>query len=66
MFNRNEFRAQVARADKTYREGAEYLGINESSLYRKIQNDGSFTRGEINKLIVFLNIDNPKVIFFAD
>lgn len=66
MFNRKEFRAQVARSEKTYREIAEYLGIDESTLYRKIQNDGSFTREEINKLIDFLNIEEPKPIFFAE
>lgn len=66
MFNRTEFRVQVVRAQKTYKEVAEYLDIDESTLYRKIQNNGSFTREEINKLIEFLNISNPKVIFFAD
>lgn len=66
MFNRTEFRVQVVRAQKTYKEVAEYLDIDESTLYRKIQNNGSFTREEINKLIEFLDISNPKVIFFAD
>lgn len=65
MFKKNEFRAQVARAGKTQKEVAEYLGIDESTLYRKIQNDGSFTRGEINKMIVFLSIEHPESIFFA-
>lgn len=66
MFDRKEFRAQVARSEKTNKEISEYLGIDESTLYRKVQNDGSFTREEINKLIKFLNIENPAVIFFAD
>lgn len=66
MFDRTEFRVQVVRADKTYKEIAEYLDIDESTLYRKIQNNGSFTREEINKLIGFLGIENPKAIFFAD
>ena len=66
MFNKKEFRAQVARAEKTYKEIAEHLNIDESTLYRKIQNDGSFTREEINKLIDFLSISDPRDIFFAD
>lgn len=66
MFKENEFRAQVMRAGKTYRELAEYLGINESTLYRKVKADGSFTREEINKIITFLGIENPKEIFFAE
>lgn len=66
MFDRTEFRVQVIRANKTYKEVAECLEIDESTLYRKIQNNGSFTREEINKLIEFLNISDPKAIFFAD
>jgi predicted transcriptional regulator len=66
MFDRTEFRVQVIRANKTYKEVAECLEIDESTLYRKIQNNGSFTREEINKLIGFLNISDPKAIFFAD
>lgn len=66
MFDRTEFRVQVVRAQKSYKEIAEYLGIDESTLYRKIQNNGSFTREEIGKLIEFLDISDPKAIFFAD
>ena len=66
MFDRTEFRVQVVRAQKSYKEIAEYLGIDESTLYRKIQNKGSFTREEIGKLIEFLDISDPKAIFFAD
>jgi DNA-binding CsgD family transcriptional regulator len=65
MFDKTEFRVQVTRSEKTYKEIAEYLGIDESTLWRKIQNDGSFTREEINKLINFLGIVNPEAIFFA-
>lgn len=66
MFNKSEFKAQVARSEKTYKEIAENLGIDESTLWRKIQNDGSFTRKEINKLIIILNIESPETIFFAE
>lgn len=66
MFNKTEFRVQVIRANKTNKEIADFLGINESTLYRKIENNGSFTREEINKLIEFLDIAEPKTIFFAD
>lgn len=65
MFNKNEFKAQIVRMGKSAKEVAEYLNINESTLYRKIQADGNFTREEINKLIIFLSIENPEAIFFA-
>jgi DNA-binding Xre family transcriptional regulator len=52
--------------DVSKKELAEELGINEATLYRKINNDGYFTRSEINKLIEVLRIDNPAEIFFAE
>lgn len=65
MFRENEFRAQIVRAGKTNKELAGFLGIDESTLYRKIKADGNFTRDEINKMIKFLNIEDPEAIFFA-
>ena len=45
---------------------ASELDINEATLYRKIKDNGAFTRNEINKMIVFLQITDPKDIFFAE
>ena len=66
VFNRNEFKAQIARAGKTSKELAEFLGIDESTLYRKIQDDGRFTRQEIALIMEFLGISDVNAIFFAD
>lgn len=66
MFDRNRFKAQCVLKNMTLRDVAKELGINESTLYRKIQRDGDFTRDEINKLIMILDISNPEVIFFTD
>ena len=66
MFNRNEFRAQIVRTGKTSKEVAEFLGIDESTFYRKIQDDGRFTRQEIELIAEFLGISDVKAIFFAD
>ena len=66
MFNETEFKVQVIRAHKTNKEIAEFLGIDESTLWRKLQNNGSFTREEISKLILLPDIEDPKAIFFAD
>lgn len=65
MFDRNRFRAQMALRNVTHKRLAEVLRIDESTLYRKINNDGSFTRDEINKIIEFLKIEDPASIFFA-
>ncbi|MDD6196569.1 MAG: helix-turn-helix transcriptional regulator [[Clostridium] aminophilum] len=65
MFNKNEFKAAIARAGMTSRELAEKIGINESTLYRKINSNGAFNREEINTIIEVLHIEDPKEIFFA-
>ena len=66
MFDKRKFLAQMTLRDVSKKELAEELGINEATLYRKINNDGYFTRSEINKLIEVLRIDNPAEIFFAE
>lgn len=66
MFDKRKFLAQLALRDVKKKELAEYLGINELTLYRKINNDGAFTRKEINAMIKFLHIEDPAEIFFAD
>lgn len=66
MFDKNRFRAQLALNGMTLRDLASHLQMNESTLYRKINADGNFSREEINRMIVILRIEDPKSIFFAD
>jgi len=66
VFNKNEFKAQIVKKGLTVKKLAEYLGINEATVYRKINADGDFTRDEINKLIDILQIEEPMKIFFAE
>lgn len=66
MFDKNRFLAQMALKGVTKKELAQELGINEVTLYRKINNDGAFTRSEINKMITYLQIKEPNSIFFAE
>ena len=65
MFNKNKFKAEVISAGKTYGDVANHLGINETTLYRKIARDGDFSRSEIQKICDLLCIDNPAPIFFG-
>ncbi len=64
MFDRNKFKAQMALNGIGGKELAEKMEMNESTLYRKIRDDGNFTRKEINNLISILHIENPNDIFF--
>lgn len=66
LFDKRKFKAQMVLAGVSSKELAEKLGINESTLYRKINSNGNFTRTEINNIILLLSIDDPKDIFFAD
>lgn len=66
MFSENRFKAQMIIAGVKHSELAAFLGINSSTLYRKIKNDGDFSREEISKIVDILHIDDPKDIFFAE
>ena len=66
MFDERKFRAQLVLRGISMKELAVELGLNESTLYRKVKADGSFTREEINKMIDILEISDPKEIFFTD
>lgn len=65
MFDKRRFMAQLALSGLTLRELAQKLGINETTLYRKLNDDGRFSRKEMNDIITILNIDDPNPIFFA-
>jgi AcrR family transcriptional regulator len=67
VFKENELRAEMARAGVSTAELIKKIGINPATFYRKIGNDGSFTREEIGKIIEALHLDGETVerIFFA-
>ena len=66
MFNKLEFKAQIARKGMLQKDVAKALGIDVSTLYRKVEKDGDFSREEMATLIELLDIKDPKAIFFAD
>lgn len=65
MFDVRRFKAQLVLKGITSKMLAERLGINESTLYRKINADGDFSREEINIMIEYLEFENPLDVFFA-
>lgn len=66
MFDERKFNACLALNGISKKQLAAELGMNEATLYRKLQRKGDFSREEINKMISFLKIDNPEEIFFAE
>lgn len=67
MFKQNEFRAALARAEKTTADVARALDINSSTLSRKISGQSDFVRDEIEKIRILLGLewDDIREIFFA-
>ena len=65
MFNKIKFKAAVVLSGKSMQDVANRLEIDVSTLYRKINNDGFFTRCEIETLTKYLSIGDPMSIFFA-
>ena len=66
MFERRRLQAQMVLMGMNGKDISEELGINESTFYRKMNNDGDFSRDEIERLIKLLKIEDPMAIFFAD
>ena len=66
MFNRRKFQAQMVLMGMNMKDLSNNLNINESTLYRKLGNNGDFSREEIGKIIDVLHIDDPMDIFFAE
>ena len=66
MFDKKKFKAQLALSGITAKELAQKLEIDESTFYRKVNEEGRFSRQEINTLIEILHISNPMEIFFAE
>ncbi len=65
MFDRRKLQAQMVLKGMTGKELAVKLGISETTLYRKMANDGDFSRKEIDDIMAILSIDDPVAIFFA-
>ena len=65
MFDRRKLQAQMVLKGYNVSQVAEMLGINSATMYRKLSNDGDFSRAEINQLIDILDIKDITGIFFA-
>ena len=67
MFKKNEFRAALARAEKSTADVARALKIDPATLTRKMAGQSDFFRDEIEKIRDLLGLDWAAVreIFFA-
>lgn len=67
MFRLNVFKSKLSLHEKTMRDVASAIGINEATLYRKVNGTSDFTRNEIQIIKQFLNLSSDEVesIFFC-
>lgn len=49
----------------TVEELCKAIGMSKAAYYRKLNGRTEFTRGEIQKMIDFLNLEDPMDIFFT-
>lgn len=68
MFNERLFRSKIVLNGLTLSKVSELIGINETTMQRKIKKNGSFTRDEIGHLGSVLNLSDEDLldIFFAE
>ena len=66
MFDKNKFRVCLILKGKKVADIADSLGINVTTLYRKINGESDFYRNEIQILCEILDIENPADVFFAE
>ncbi len=64
MFKENELYGLLAKNGLTKRDFAKLLGINATTLYKKIKRDGDFTRKEIQIMINHFGKSEVVRVFF--
>lgn len=65
MIDTNKLKGLIVEKEKTQEEVARYIGIAPKTFYSKMKK-GVFGSDEIEKMIIFLKIDNPIDIFFVN
>lgn len=67
MFSKNKLSAKIVENGFTMKDIAERLGINQATLYRKMNSETDFTRNEISMLkdCLHFSLDEMNDIFFA-
>ncbi len=66
MFDLNLFNSVLAFRGISKKELASKIGLSETTIYKKINRNGDFSREEIQKIGNIIGKENAKAIFFAD
>ncbi len=67
MFKQNLLKAKIVERGTTIQKVADAIGVSEPTFYRKLARNGDFSREEINKAVIFLDLSREERdnIFFA-
>lgn len=65
MFDKNAFRAELARRGLTQKEVAHMIGMSEKTFVSRIKH-GNFGLDECDLIIKAINLKDPASIFFAE
>ena len=67
MFNKNKLRGKIVEKGYSVRTIAAEIGLNEATFYRKMNGTSDFTREEIQKIALLLNlsVQEKEEIFFG-
>lgn len=65
LFNINKFRATLALRNETQADAAKVMGVNPSTLFRKMRGQNEFSRKEIELFCNYYKVD-PREIFFSN
>lgn len=66
MFDKKKFNAALALKGMGYKDVAEALNIDVSTLWRKMNGVSDFYRNEIQTICKLLDLKDPMEIFFAE
>lgn len=56
---------EMKKNGKSISDMCKMLCISRSAFYRKCNGKSEFTQSEIQKIVIYLNLDSPMEIFFA-
>lgn len=57
---------EIKKKGKSIDEFCNDIGFSKSAFYRKCNGNSEFTQEEINSIVKYLSIDDPRPIFFPD
>lgn len=65
MFDKDALKRAIEGSGRSAKEIAGEIGIDESTFYRKINDNGRFNREEIGKIADIFGMQTTMAIFFA-